>query len=65
MLVEAYRFSVGDEVEIQEGPFIGYKGILVEKEESKYLKIAIKSIALQMLLQIDADKVKRIENGEK
>ena len=62
VLVEPSSFHPGERVEIQEGPFIGYQGILVEKTGQQYLKIAIKSMALQMLLQIDAGKVKKVKS---
>ncbi|ANH80624.1 hypothetical protein A8C56_06185 [Niabella ginsenosidivorans] len=52
--------ETGDWAEVQEGPFKGYKGILIEKKGRLYLQFAIKGITCSALLHIHAAKVSRI-----
>ncbi|TXH20809.1 MAG: UpxY family transcription antiterminator [Chitinophagaceae bacterium] len=51
------NLSKGDDVAVKEGVFKGFTGKVVEKSNNKYIKIALKSINAQILVQIPQEQL--------
>ncbi|MBS1652592.1 MAG: UpxY family transcription antiterminator [Bacteroidetes bacterium] len=45
-------FKAGDEIKIKEGSFKGYEGLVVSTQKADIVKIAIKSIGFQLIINL-------------
>lgn len=60
LAVQKHQFEVGKEVEIKEGPFAGFMGIIGEiEEESEKLKVMVSIFGRMTPVELGFDKVKQ------
>lgn len=53
------NYNIGDEVIISEGPFKGYKGVIVNNKHKTLLKMAINSIDFQLTISLTDELISK------
>ncbi len=61
--LENATFQKGDLVEVIGGNLTGLKGILIEKENNKYLNVQLTNIGISLNVSIAANLLRKIKNG--
>ena len=61
--LDSILFQKGDEVEVIGGNLTGLKGVLIQKENSQYLRVQLTNIGISLNVSIAAHLLRKVKSG--